>query len=111
VKPPDLVGAPTESLEARRADEDYARIRNAYVRCMREDPTHLVHLAMIGADLNRTRAELRRLKVDPWGVIYPGPEDLREAFDRVQAKATAKTREAGHAEIATKASSFTDGVT
>jgi len=47
--------------EVQRADGDYQRLRNAYLDIAREDPTHEVALAMIGADMDRAHARLQAL--------------------------------------------------
>lgn len=44
-----------------RADGDYQRLRNAYVETTRNEPTHEVALAMIGADMDRAHARLQAL--------------------------------------------------
>lgn len=47
--------------EVSRADADYQRLRAAYLEIARNDPTHEVALAMIGADMDRAHARLQAL--------------------------------------------------
>jgi hypothetical protein len=47
--------------EVARADGDYQRLRNAYLDTLRDEPTHEVALAMIGADMDRAHARLQAL--------------------------------------------------
>ena len=47
--------------EVARADGDYQRLRNAYLDTLRNEPTHEVALAMIGADMDRAHARLQAL--------------------------------------------------
>jgi hypothetical protein len=47
--------------EVARADADYQRLRNAYLEIVRNEPTHEVALAMIGADMDRAHARLQAL--------------------------------------------------
>jgi hypothetical protein len=47
--------------EVARADGDYQRLRNAYLATVRDEPTHEVALAMIGADMDRCHARLQAL--------------------------------------------------
>jgi len=47
--------------EVARADADYQRLRNAYLEIARDEPTHEVALAMIGADMDRAHARLQAL--------------------------------------------------
>lgn len=47
--------------EVSRADGDYQRLRNAYLEITRNEPTHEVGLAMIGADMDRAHARLQAL--------------------------------------------------
>ncbi|CAA9407566.1 MAG: hypothetical protein AVDCRST_MAG51-1213 [uncultured Ramlibacter sp.] len=43
------------------AEEDYQRLRAAYVEVARTEPGHEVALAMIGADMDRAHAHLQAL--------------------------------------------------
>jgi hypothetical protein len=43
------------------AEEDYQRLRAAYVEVARSEPGHEVALAMIGADMDRSHAHLQAL--------------------------------------------------
>jgi len=47
--------------ELARAEEDYQRLRAAYVRIARDEPGHEVALAMIGCDMDRAHAVLQSL--------------------------------------------------
>lgn len=47
--------------ELARAEEDYQRLRAAYVRVARDEPGHEVALAMIGSDMDRAHAVLQSL--------------------------------------------------
>ena len=47
--------------EVARADADYHRLRNAYLVIVRDEPTHELALAMIGADMDRAHARLQAL--------------------------------------------------
>jgi hypothetical protein len=47
--------------EVARADADYQRLRNAYLDIARNEPTHEVALAMVGADMDRAHARLQAL--------------------------------------------------
>lgn len=47
--------------EVARADADYQRLRNAYLDIVRQEPTHEVGMAMIGADMDRAHARLQAL--------------------------------------------------
>lgn len=47
--------------ELARAEEDYQRLRAAYVRVARDEPGHEVALAMIGCDMDRAHAVLQSL--------------------------------------------------
>ncbi|HYF20860.1 MAG TPA: hypothetical protein VEA40_23535 [Ramlibacter sp.] len=47
--------------EVARAEEDYERLRAAYVEVAHNEPGHEVALAMIGADMDRAHAHLQVL--------------------------------------------------
>ena len=47
--------------EVARAEEDYERLRTAYVEIAKNEPGHEVALAMIGADMDRAHAHLQAL--------------------------------------------------
>ena len=47
--------------ELARAEEDYQRLRAAYVDIARNEPGHEVALAMVGADMDRAHAVLQSL--------------------------------------------------
>lgn len=47
--------------ELARAEEDYQRLRAAYLEAARNEPGHEVALAMIGADMDRAHAMLQAL--------------------------------------------------
>jgi hypothetical protein len=47
--------------EVARADNDYQRLRNAYLEIAQETPDHEVALAMVGADMDRAHARLQAL--------------------------------------------------
>ena len=47
--------------ELARAEEDYQRLRAAYVEVAKNEPGHEVALAMIGADMDRAHARLQAL--------------------------------------------------
>lgn len=47
--------------EVARAEEDYNRLRAAYVEVAHNEPGHEVALAMIGADMDRAHAHLQAL--------------------------------------------------
>ena len=47
--------------ELSRAEEDYQRLRAAYLKVAEEEPGHEVALAMIGADMDRAHAALQAL--------------------------------------------------
>ena len=47
--------------ELSRAEEDYQRLRAAYLKVAQEEPGHEVALAMIGADMDRAHAVLQSL--------------------------------------------------
>lgn len=47
--------------ELARAEEDYQRLRAAYVKVARDEPGHEVALAMIGCDMDRAHAVLQSL--------------------------------------------------
>jgi hypothetical protein len=47
--------------EVARAEEDYHRLRAAYVEIAKNEPGHEVALAMIGADMDRAHARLQVL--------------------------------------------------
>jgi len=47
--------------EVCRAEEDYERLRTAYLDAARSEPGHEVALAMIGADMDRAHAHLQLL--------------------------------------------------
>lgn len=51
--------------EVSRADEDYRRLRAAYLDVARNEPGHEVALAMIGADMDRAHARLQALTGGP----------------------------------------------
>lgn len=44
-----------------RAEEDYQRLLSAYVALARDEHSHEVALAMVGADMERARATLQGL--------------------------------------------------
>ena len=44
-----------------RADQDYQRLRAAYLELARNEPGHEVGMAMIGADMDRAHAHLQKL--------------------------------------------------
>ena len=47
--------------ELARAEDDYRRLRAAYVKIAREEPGHEVALAMVGADMDRAHTVLQAL--------------------------------------------------
>lgn len=47
--------------EVARAEEDYQRLRAAYVEIAHNEPGHEVALAMVGADMDRAHAVLQSL--------------------------------------------------
>jgi hypothetical protein len=47
--------------EVANAEADYQRFRAAYLDLVKNDPTHEVALAMIGADMDRAHARLQAL--------------------------------------------------
>jgi hypothetical protein len=47
--------------ELARAEQDYERLRAAYVKVARDEPGHEVALAMVGADMDRAHAMLQAL--------------------------------------------------
>lgn len=47
--------------EILRAEQDYERLRAAYLLIARQEPGHEVGLAMVGADMDRAHAHLQRL--------------------------------------------------
>ena len=47
--------------EVARAEEDYERLRTAYLEIARNEPGHEVAMAMIGADMDRAHAHLQIL--------------------------------------------------
>ncbi len=47
--------------EVARAEEDYQRLRAAYLEIARNEPGHEVALAMVGADMDRAHAHLQML--------------------------------------------------
>ncbi|HEY0837533.1 MAG TPA: hypothetical protein VGE72_26705 [Azospirillum sp.] len=47
--------------EVARAEEDYNRLRAAYLEIARNEPGHEVALAMVGADMDRAHAHLQGL--------------------------------------------------
>lgn len=51
--------------ELARAEEDYQRLRAAYVEIARNEPGHEVALAMVGADMDRAHAHLQALIGQP----------------------------------------------
>ena len=51
----------TAQQEIARAEEDYHRLRAAYLDIARQEPAHEVALAMVGADMDRAHAHLQML--------------------------------------------------
>jgi len=51
----------TLQKEVARAEEDYQRLRAAYLDIAKNEPGHEVALAMIGADMDRAHAHLQEL--------------------------------------------------
>jgi hypothetical protein len=51
----------TAQQEIARAEDDYQRLRAAYLDIARKEPGHEVALAMIGADMDRAHAHLQML--------------------------------------------------
>ena len=49
------------TTEVARAEEDYNRLRAAYLEIARNEPGHEVALAMVGADMDRAHAHLQVL--------------------------------------------------
>jgi hypothetical protein len=47
--------------ELARAEDDYQRLRAAYVKIAHDEPGHEVALAMVGADMDRAHAMLQAL--------------------------------------------------
>lgn len=47
--------------ELARAEEDYQRLRAAYLEVAKNEPGHEVALAMIGADMDRAHVRLQSL--------------------------------------------------
>jgi len=52
---------PDAAQEILRAEQDYERLRAAYLQIAIEEPGHEVGLAMVGADLDRAHARLQRV--------------------------------------------------
>ncbi|RYF43260.1 MAG: hypothetical protein EOO25_03865 [Comamonadaceae bacterium] len=50
-----------EQDEITRAEQDYERLRAAYLKIAQEEPGHEVGLAMVGADMDRAHAHLQRI--------------------------------------------------
>ena len=73
--------------ELARAEEDYQRLRAAYVRVARDEPGHEVALAMIGCDMDRAHAVLQSL------IGVPRVPFTHDPVERVEQQA-----EQGHAE-------------
>lgn len=51
----------TAKDEIARAEQDYERLRAAYLQIVEQQPGHEVGLAMVGADMDRAHAHLRRI--------------------------------------------------
>lgn len=67
--------------ELARAEEDYQRLRAAYLEIARNEPGHDVALAMIGADMDRAHMALQSrigLPAVPAGNEAAEPERERE---------------------------------
>jgi len=69
--------------ELARAEEDYQRLRAAYVRVARDEPGHEVALAMIGSDMDRAHAVLQSLIGLP---RMPFTHDPGERIEQQQAE-------------------------
>lgn len=67
--------------ELARAEEDYQRLRAAYVKVARDEPGHEVALAMIGCDMDRAHAILQSLIGLP---RMPYTHDPVQAADEAQ---------------------------
>lgn len=68
--------------ELTRAEQDYERLRSAYVTLARSEPGHEVALAMVGADMDRAHALLHAriglLQAQPApAVVPPAPAAVR----------------------------------
>lgn len=57
----DYVKMLAAQQELARAEEDYHRLREAYLAVARDEPGHEVALAMIGCDMDRAHATLQSL--------------------------------------------------
>ena len=55
--------------EVSRAEEDYQRLREAYVELAKSEPGHDVALAMVGADMDRAHTHLQMLIGLPQGLF------------------------------------------
>lgn len=47
--------------EISRAEQDYQRLRAAYLKIAQQEPGHEVGLAMVGADMDRAHAHLQHV--------------------------------------------------
>lgn len=69
--------------ELARAEDDYQRLRAAYVQIAREEPGHDVALAMVGADMDRAHAALQALiGLPPMGPAHAPDEPQRREAER-----------------------------
>ncbi|WBY01260.1 hypothetical protein PE066_17620 [Ramlibacter tataouinensis] len=75
--------------EVARAEEDYNRLRAAYLEIARNEPGHEVALAMIGADMDRAHAHLQ---------VLVGLPQLPFTHDPSRTLAAEATREPGEHE-------------
>ncbi len=74
--------------ELTRAEQDYERLRAAYVALARSEPGHEVALAMVGADMDRAHA-LLHARIGLPAVQPPAPVEPPPARTRERAKASA----------------------
>jgi hypothetical protein len=65
--------------EVCRAEEDYHRLRGAYVELAKSEPGHEVALAMVGADMDRAHAHLQFLIGLPRAAFTPEPAPAASA--------------------------------
>lgn len=71
--------------EVCRAEEDYERLRTAYVEAARNEPGHEVALAMIGADMDRAHAHLQLL-IGSLRMPLIRSEDVAQQMDEAHAE-------------------------
>lgn len=74
--------------ELARAEEDYRRLRAAYLEIARNEPGHEVALAMVGADMDRAHAVLQSRIGLPAMPIGHDPTAASTAPEREREEAT-----------------------